>query len=70
MEVNIDKELDSVKRLNNIMQFVEYTTIIGGFGWPYRKAIRMLYEGYDLPYVLSWYDSQLKIEGNNCNIDK
>lgn len=53
---------ESEKRLNNIMQFVENTVIIGGFGWQYRKAIRMLYEGCEYDDVLDWYNTQMGAE--------
>lgn len=53
---------ESRKRLNNIMQFVENTVIIGGFGWQYRKAIRMLYEGCKYDDVLNWYNTQIGAE--------
>lgn len=53
---------ESKIRLNNIMQFVENTVIIGGFGWQYRKAIRMLYEGYEYDEVLNWYNTQMGAE--------
>lgn len=51
-----------LEKLNNIMRFVECTIIVGGFGYDYRKAIRMLYEGYDFYYVLSWYNNQIGLE--------
>lgn len=47
------------KRLNNIMQFVENTIIIGGHGYEYREAIRMLYEGYEYDEVLNWYNTEM-----------
>ena len=55
-------EEESRKRLNNIMLFVENTVIIGGFGWQYRKAIRMLYEGCKYDEVLNWYNTQMGAE--------
>lgn len=51
---------ETEKRLNNIMQFVETAIIVGGYGYDYKKAIRMLYNGYDLYEVLDWYNSQIQ----------
>lgn len=58
---------ETEKRLNNIMQFVEAAIIVGGYGYDYKRAIRMLYNGYDLHEVLDWYNSQ--IEGALSSID-
>lgn len=60
--MEIDGEFNSVKRLNNIMQFVENTVIIGGYGYQYRQAIRMLYEGCEYNDVLNWYNTQIGAE--------
>lgn len=51
---------ETEKRLNNIMQFVEEAIIVGGYGYEYKRAIRMLYNGYDLYEVLDWYNYQIK----------
>lgn len=53
---------ESERRLNNIMQFVENTVIIGGYGYQYRQAIRMLYEGCEYDDVLNWYNAQIGAE--------
>lgn len=51
---------ETERRLNNIMLFVENTVIIGGHGYEYRKAIRMLYEGCEYNDVLNWYNTQIR----------
>ena len=63
---------ETEKRLNNIMQFVEAAIIVGGYGYDYKRAIRMLYNGYDLYEVLDWYNSQIESTLGNINttIDK
>jgi len=63
---------ETEKRLNNIMQFVEAAIIVGGYGYDYKRAIRMLYNGYDLYEVLDWYNSQIESALGNINttIDK
>lgn len=53
---------ETERRLNNIMLFVENTIIIGGHGYEYRKAIRMLYEGYEYDEVLNWYNIEIGAE--------
>jgi hypothetical protein len=50
------------KRLNNIMLFVENAVIIPGYGYDYRKAIRMLYEGWEYDDVLHLYNTQIGAE--------
>jgi len=58
---------ETEKRLNNIMQFVEAAIIVGGYGYEYKRAIRMLYNGHNLYEVLDWYNYQ--IEGALSSID-
>lgn len=45
--------------LGNIMSFVNEAVIIGGYGYDYKTAIRMLYNGANLEDVLKWYNDRI-----------
>lgn len=50
------------EKLNNIMNFITHITIYSGYGYDYKQAIRMLYNGADLNEVKEWYYTQVKGE--------
>lgn len=47
-------------KLNNIMTFIGNNIICGGYGYEYKQAIIMLYNGYPLIDVIEWYNNIIK----------
>lgn len=47
-------------KLNNIMTFIGNNIICAGYGYVYKRAIIMLYNGYPLIDVTEWYNNILK----------
>lgn len=47
-------------KLNNIMTFIGKNLIYSGYGFEYKQAIIMLYNGYALIDVTEWYNNIIK----------
>lgn len=46
--------------LTNIIRFINEAIIVGGYGYEFKQAARMILQGKDYDEVLNWYNSQIK----------
>ena len=53
------------KIINNISYFISKFPIVGGYGFDYKQALRILLQGGNYDEVCKWYINQIKGSDNN-----
>lgn len=46
--------------LANIIRFIDEAIIVGGYGYEFKQAARMILQGKDYDEVKSWYDKAVQ----------